>query len=149
MEPLRKYHDAVSVAGLFARTTNADEANPATGRIPALWGRFFAENVMGATPHRDPAEMRNFGVYSNYESNAQGAFDVTAGVAVTEGATVQIESGNYLVFEANGPMPHAVVAAWAAAWQYFEGHPEIKRRYVSDFEAYTSPISATVHVGVD
>ena len=149
MNPLRQHHHAVAVAGLSARTTNADEANPATGRIPALWGRFFGENVMGTTPHRDPAEMRNFGVYSNYESDAQGAFDVTAGVAVTEGATVQIEPGDYLVFEAHGPMPYAVVAAWAAAWQYFEAHPEIKRRYVSDFEAYTSPISATVHIGVD
>ena len=149
MEPLRQHHEAVAVAGISTRTTNAEEAHPATGRIPPLWGRFFGENVMGTTPHRDPAELRNFGVYSNYESDAQGAFDVTAGVAVAEGATVQIEAGDYLVFPADGPMPHAVVGAWAMAWHYFEAHPEIKRRFVSDFEAYTSPVSATVHVGVE
>lgn len=142
MQPTRQHQAALNIADLGVRTTNQEEANPATGRIPALWGRFFGENLMGTTPHRDPADLRNFGVCSGYESDAQGAFDVTAGVAVTAGATVQIEAGDYLVFDDSGPMPQAVVAAWMQVWQYFEAHPEVKRSYRSDFEAYTSPVSA-------
>lgn len=149
MQPTRQHQPAIDVGGLSVRTTNAEEANPATGRIPTLWGRFFGENVMGVTPNRDPSELRNFGVYSAYESDAQGAFDVTAGVAVTDGATVRIEAADYLVFDATGPMPQAVIAAWVQVWQYFQAHPEIKRSYRSDFEAYTGPLAATVHIGVE
>ena len=148
MEPKRQYQPALKIAGPSVRTTNQDEAHPTTGRNPGLWARFFGDNVMGKTPHRDPADLRNFGVYAGYASDAQGAFDVTAGVAVTEGATVQIESGDYLVFDASGPMPQAVVAAWMQAWQYFAANPEVKRSYRSDFEAYTSPVSASVHIGI-
>ncbi len=149
MKPIRQHQDAFAVAGPSVRTSNRQEADPATGRIPGVWAKFFGENVMGQTPHRDMADLRNFGVYSGYESDAQGAFDVTAGVAVTEGATVQIDAGDYMVFDAGGPMPHAVVQAWTKVWQYFEAHPEIRRRYVSDFEAYTSPVSAVICIGVE
>lgn len=148
MEPIRQRQEAFDVAGPSVRTTNGEESNPATGRIPALWGRFFGEDVMGGTPDRDPADLRNFGVYSSYASDAHGAFDVTAGVAVTSGGTVRIEAGDYLVFNASGPMPQAVLAAWTQVWQYFEAHPEIRRRYRTDFEAYTSPVAARVHIGV-
>ena len=149
MDPIRQYQNTFAVAGLTVRTTNREESVPAGGRIPGLWARFFGENVMGRTPHRDTADLRNFGVYSGYESDANGAFDVTAGVAVTEGAAVQVEAGDYLVFDASGVMPQAVLTAWAQAWQYFEAHPEVKRRYRSDFEAYTSPVAAVVCVGVE
>lgn len=50
MEPVRQHRDAIAVAGPSVRTTNNEEGNPATGRIPALWGRFFGENVMSLTP---------------------------------------------------------------------------------------------------
>lgn len=148
MEPLRQHLSAFAVAGPSVRTTNAEEANPATGRIPGLWTGFFRDNVMGLTPHRDTGDLRNFGVYSGYESDVQGAFDVTAGVAVTHGGSVQIEAGDYLVFESSGPMPQAVLGAWMAAWQYFEAHPGVQRRYRSDFEAYSSPVNVAVYIGV-
>lgn len=148
MEPLRQHLNAFSVAGPSVRTTNADEARPATGRIPGLWAGFFRDNVMGLTPHRDATDLRNFGVYSGYESDVTGAFDVTAGVAVTQGGSAQIEAGDYLVFKANGPMPQAVLGAWMAAWQYIEAHPQVRRRYVSDFEAYSSPVDVAVYIGV-
>ncbi|MES2529430.1 MAG: effector binding domain-containing protein [Pseudomonadota bacterium] len=148
MDPLRQHVNAFAIAGPSVRTTNADEASSASGRIPGLWARFFRDNVMSLTPHRETADLRNFGVYSGYEADAHGAFDVTAGVAVTEGGNVEVEAGEYLVFETHGLMPQAVLGAWTAAWQYFEAHPEIQRRYVSDFEAYSSPVDVAVYVGV-
>ena len=87
-------------------------------------------------------------LYANYESDAHGAFDVTAGVAVAQGGTVQVEAGDYLVWSGHGKMPQAVLGAWQRIWQHFEAHPEIRRRYVSDFEAYTSPTEVKISIGV-
>ena len=148
MQPDRQHLESIAVAGLTARTTNGAESDPSTAHLAALWGRFFAENVMQTTPNRSP-DPRNFGVYSGYESDASGAFDVTAGVAVTDGATVTIEAGDYLVFKAEGAVPMSVIAAWQRVWQYFEDHPDIKRRHATDFEAYSSPTQAAVYIGVE
>ncbi|MGP1682024.1 MAG: GyrI-like domain-containing protein [Giesbergeria sp.] len=147
MTPLRQHQDAFSVAGFATRTTNHAERDPQTALIAPLWGRFFAENVMGQTPNRS-TDLRNFGVYSGYESDAHGAYDVTLGVAVTQGATITIEAGDYLVFPADGPVPMSVISAWKCVWQYFEAHPEVQRRYRTDFEAYSSPTEAAVYIGV-
>ena len=53
--------------------------------------------------------------------------------------TVRIEAGDYLVFSGQGEMPQMVLAVWQSIWQYFEAHPEIRRTYRSDFEAYSGP----------
>jgi predicted transcriptional regulator YdeE len=148
MEPLRQHRDAFAVAGLTIRTTNDEEIDPATARIGALWGRFFADPRLQAPPHRTD-HAHNYGVYSNYESDALGAFDVTAGVAVAQGGTAQVEAGDYLVWSGDGEMPQAVLGAWQRIWAYFEAHPEVRRRYVSDFEAYTSPTDVKVYIGVE
>ena len=148
MEPIRRHHDAFHVAGLTVRTTNREESDPATARIGALWNRFFAEQTYAATPHRT-ADARIFSVYSAYESDADGAFDVTAGVAVTGGeGGIAVEAGDYLVFEGQGEMPQMVIATWQRIWQYFEAHPDVARRYRSDFEAYEGPDKVAIHIGV-
>jgi predicted transcriptional regulator YdeE len=148
MEPTRQHQDAFSVAGISVRTTNREEGNPDTARIGALWQRFFGEETYAATPHRT-ADTRIFSVYSAYESDAHGAFDVMAGVAVSGGTnSVAIEAGDYLVFNGQGEMPHMVIAAWQRIWQYFEAHPEVVRTYRSDFEAYEGPDKVSIHIGV-
>jgi predicted transcriptional regulator YdeE len=146
-EPIRQHHDAFTVAGLTARTTNREEGDAATARIGGLWARFFSEGVMDL-PHRT-ADDRNFGVYSRYESGVHGAFDVTAGVAVSQGGTVQVRAGDYLVFSGQGELPQAVLDVWQCIWTYFDAHPSIIRRFESDFEAYTSPTEFTVWIGVE
>lgn len=148
MEPAREHIDGFAVAGHTARTANREERDPATARIGALWGRFFADPALQSLPQRSDS-AHNYGVYSNYESDAQGAFDVTAGVAVTQGGTVLVEGGDYLVWSGTGPMPRAVLGAWQRIWAYFEAHPEIRRRHVSDFEAYTSPTDVKIWIGVE
>ena len=96
-----------------------------------------------------------FGVYSGYASDQHGAFDVTAGVAAPanhqalQGATtVDIEAGTYLVFEAEGQMPQLVIDAWGAVWRYFADHPQVQRRFGTDFEAYSGPYYVALHIGV-
>lgn len=148
LEPTRESIAAFSVGGLKTRTTNTAEMNPATAQLGRLWSQFFSQDVMGKTPGRT-ADPRNFGVYAQYESDASGAFDVTAGVSVTQGATVEVEAGDYLVFKAEGAVPMSVVAAWQRVWQYFEEHPGTVRRYRTDFEAYSSPTEAAVYIGIE
>ncbi|MDR6454312.1 GyrI-like domain-containing protein [Variovorax paradoxus] len=148
MEPVRRHHDAFQVAGLTVRTTNREENDPATARIGTLWDRFFSEETYRTTPGRT-GDARLFGVYSSYESDAHGAFDLTVGVAVSGAAdSVALEAGNYLVFSGQGEMPQMLIATWQRIWQYFEAHPEIVRRYRSDFEAYEGPDKVAIHIGV-
>jgi predicted transcriptional regulator YdeE len=143
--------DAFSVTGFQARTTNAAEQNPHTGKIGGLWQQFFGSSLFQPT-------AGVVGVYSNYESDAFGAFDVTAGVpseAIASGTapantqTVQIQAGQYLVFRGKGAMPQAVIDAWIQVWQHF-GLPrtDVARVYATDFEQYIAADEVAVHIGV-
>lgn len=148
MQPQLQRLDSFQVAGLTARTTNRDESDPQAARIGTLWDRFFGERIYEKTPHRVD-DMRLYGVYSGYEADVHGAFDITTGVAVADGpASVRIEGGNYLVFSAKGEMPQMVIDLWETIWAYFEAHPETQRRYRSDFEAYSGPDEVAIHIGV-
>ncbi|MBT2322477.1 GyrI-like domain-containing protein [Variovorax paradoxus] len=146
-QPQLQRHEAFTIAGLTVRTTNRDENDPQCARIGKLWTRFFDERAY-ERPHRIN-DMRLYSVYSAYESDAAGAFDITTGVAVSDGpATVRIEAGDYLVFSGQGEMPQMVLAVWQSIWQYFERHPEVRRTYRSDFEAYSGPDQVAIHIGV-
>lgn len=148
MQPQLQRLDPFKVAGLTARTTNRDESDPQAARIGTLWDRFFGERIYEKTPHRVD-DMRLYGVYSGYEADVHGAFDITTGVAVADGpASVRIEGGDYLVFSAKGQMPQMVIDLWDTIWAYFDAHPEIQRRYRSDFEAYSGPEEVAIHIGV-
>jgi predicted transcriptional regulator YdeE len=143
--------EAFSVTGFQARTTNAAEQNPQTRKIGGLWQHFFGSSLFQPT-------AGVVGVYSNYESDAMGAFDVTAGVSsssLSSGAapantqTVQIQAGEYLVFRGKGAMPQAVIDAWLQIWQHF-GQPrtDMARVYRTDFEQYIGADEVAVHIGV-
>jgi predicted transcriptional regulator YdeE len=139
--------EAFIVTGFQARTTNAAEQNPQTGKIGGLWQQFFGSPLFAPT-------AGVVGVYSNYESDAMGAFDVTAG-AVSSTAkpantqSVQIQAGQYLVFRGKGAMPQAVIDAWMQIWQHF-GQPrtDVERLYQTDFEQYMGADEVAVHIGV-
>ena len=101
-----------SVAGLQVRTLNAAEQQADSARIGPMWQRFYVEGLFDKISPRQ-ADSFVYGVYSNYESDASGHFDVTAGVAL-EGAcadypSVAVQGGDYLVFSAKGAMPDCVI----------------------------------------
>jgi len=151
MEVKQVYVDGFFVSGLRVRTRNSAEQTAETAKIGPLWGRFFDEGLIARIAPQQPASPA-YGVYSGYESDASGAFDVTAGVAVLEPApdyeTIRIEHGQYLVFESKGPMPDAVIGAWQHIWAHFEANPQIERRFITDFEAYTAPETVAVYIGI-
>ncbi|KWT72763.1 MULTISPECIES: effector binding domain-containing protein [unclassified Variovorax] len=148
MQPQLQRHKGFNIAGLTVRTSNHTEQEEHSARIGKLWTRFFDERVYAMTPNR-VEDMRLYGVYSAYESDAHGPFDLTTGVAVSGGpSAVQVEAGDYLVFAGQGQMPQMVLSLWESIRQYFDQHPEIRRNYRSDFEAYSGPDQVAIHIGV-
>lgn len=139
------------ISGLQVRTRNADEADNAKGKIGPLWGQFFAKNL----PETLPAKIGDgkiYGVYSNYESDANGLFNVTAGVAVmaasAELANISIAGGRYMVFECQGEMPAAIIEGWGKVWSYFANSTEHQRLYLTDFEEYQGATQAAIYIGI-
>lgn len=139
------------VAGLQVRTRNADEQQVDTAKIGPMWQRFFSEGWFDRIPARQSASFV-YGVYSGYESDATGYFNVTAGVQVDATSAgcpaVEIEGGDYLVFSAKGEMPDCVIQAWGLIWAYFADNPQTVRRFISDFEVYSAPDSVAIYIGV-
>lgn len=145
---------AFSVAGIAVRTCNRDEMVPERARIGALWDRFFSESWARRLPGPG-ADGRLYGVYSVYESDEHGAFDVTAGVSAAVQADppvgtacVQVLPGDYLVFHREGTMPQMVIDAWGDVWRYFEANPGVQRSFRTDFELYEGPDRVALHIGV-
>jgi predicted transcriptional regulator YdeE len=142
-----------TVRGIRARTINRDEGSPKTAKIPGLWGRFHSEHIADTVPGRVP-DATLYGVYSSYESDASGAYDLTLGVCVSalpqspEFEAVEIEAGDYLVFEGKGPMPRVVIDTWSAIWKHFESEKRFKRKYTTDFEVYRGADEVAIHIAV-
>jgi predicted transcriptional regulator YdeE len=142
----------VTVQGLVVRTRNADEAQPSTARIGALWAEFGQQ----IAPSLAPGAL-TYGVYHHYESNADGMFDVLAGADAQSapfgdalGLTrVDIANGPYLVFETHGAPPQAVIEAWGQIWRYF-ADPECvhQRAYTTDFERYQVDGQIDIYIAV-
>jgi len=147
---------AFSVAGIAVRTRNSEEMSPAIARLGGLWDRFFSQSWERKLPSRGD-DGRIFGVYSGYESNEQGAFNVTAGVAVADpdlaltvpgAARVDIQGGDYLVFTGQGDMPQMVMDTWVRIWHFFAENPQVQRCFSTDFEAYEGPENVAIYIGV-
>ncbi len=141
-----------SVTGIVTRTINADEFNPETAKLGALWGSFFGNGVAEKVENRMP-DSSIFGVYSEYESDATGFYSVTAGVTTRghhspEFTTVDVQGGDYLVFEHRGAMLQAVIDTWARIWAYFESNDEFSRSFLTDFEEYRGADEIAIHIGV-
>ncbi|CRY54169.1 MULTISPECIES: GyrI-like domain-containing protein [Yersinia] len=151
MKPKSEYIKCFCVAGLCVRTKNINEFNSKSARIPGLWTQFYSEGVAERITTRLP-DSPIFGVYSAYESDATGFYDLTIGVSVdkpnSDFENIAIEAGEYLVFEAKGVMPDAIIHTWSNIWSYFEKHPKISRSFLTDFEAYKSPEEAHIYIGI-
>ena len=138
------------IIGLKERTKNEDEMNLQRAKIGALWQNFF-ENIMPTLGETPPTL---YGVYSNYESDAHGEFDVLVGAEGVELAKsreeVVLEEGTYLCFESNGELPQAVIDTWGKIWNYFADEKcQEKRAYKTDFEKYISQNEAKIYIGIE
>lgn len=145
LSPIVKQVESFIVTGFSIRTQNKDEFNEETAKLPNLWQQFYASDLA--------TNAHIYGVYSNYDSDANGFYRVTAGVESSDASaklsTVTIQDGNYLVFQSTGPMPTVVVKTWKRVWEFFETNTEYRRNFISDFEAYSSSDQVAIYIGLE
>ncbi|KAF1021278.1 MAG: hypothetical protein GAK37_03485 [Pseudomonas sp.] len=152
MHDVKETHVAVfRVSGLKVRTRNTDESAPGRGKIGPMWGQFFGEGMYEKIPGKQVGSPV-YGVYSAYESDADGLFDVSAAVA-TDGPAPGFESqviqaGAYRVFEARGAMREAIIQTWQQIWSCFQQPGAPARAYATDFEAYVGDDLVLIHIGL-
>ncbi|TOM26552.1 GyrI-like domain-containing protein, partial [Vibrio parahaemolyticus] len=96
-----------------------------------------------------------FGIYTNYESDFTGAFDVIAcsdtlsPEILSDSVKVNVTSGKYVTFAASGEMPQAVIDLWGKVWSYFSSENCLyKRAYTTDFEYYKSAHEVEISIAV-
>lgn len=155
-----------NIQGISIRTTNANEMNPETAKIAALY-KDFDQNIVVDYQHG----ARVYGVYFDYESDANGLFSVLAGADRIESSTVELQqvkivAGDYLVFKGEGEMPQAVIDTWIKIWDFFsesntsknadkkadkntDDSIQYKRAYKTDFEFYKSESQVEIHIGIE
>lgn len=146
ISPNVKQVESFIVTGFSVRTQNKDEFNEKTAKLPSLWQQFYTSKLA--------TNANIFGVYSNYDSDANAPYTVTAGVETsphsqTELSAVTIKAGNYLVFQGTGPMPAIVVETWKRVWDFFETNTEYRRNFISDFEAYRGSDQVSIYIGLE
>lgn len=122
------------VAGLTARTSNNDENM--TKVIGGLWQQFYTDKIYNSIMHKK--NNCSIGLYSNYETDVNGKYDVTVCCEVSDaenlpvGVEVKtIPAGKYAKFIVRGHVQKAVAEFWAKLWSM-----NLDRRYGYDFEEY-------------
>ncbi len=142
--------DEKQVEGLCVRTTNADEMSPETSRIGNLWQNFYEKIIPNLA-----GDAIVYGVYYDYESDADGEFSVLAGADKLEKSLeenikeVSIKNGSYMVFEAKGDMPQVVIDTWLKIWDYFSAeNAQHRRAYTTDFELYKSQDEIEIYIAI-
>lgn len=142
--------EAFNVVGLRERTSNINEFNPQTAKLPALWDRLHTSQIV-----TQKLNSLIYGVYSDYESDDKGLYTVTAGLEVNDsktisyGYSVSIKRGNYLMFKNTGPMPKSIIETWQTIWHFFDTQSNISRTYETDFEVYIGQEQCAVYIGVN
>ncbi len=147
---------AFRVMGIEARTRNNDEMEPSSAKIPGLWEKFSAESLPGHIPHQaNPGVI--YGLYSDFESDADGAYTLMAGCEVHPGAQPpgtlcvrDVPAARYAVFTSDrGAMPDVVIYTWAAIWEMTPEQLGGERAYTGDFELYDERAVGTRNVQVE
>lgn len=150
MKPVLITDTPRKIIGIEVRTSNADEADSQTARIPALWQKYF--QIAASIPHKKN-EREILGVYTDYESNHTGKYTLMVSSEVEIAESVpgdliarEIPSAKYLVFIAEGEMPGALIKTWMQIWQYFSDTDEFRRAYTADFEVHNLDESSKVEI---
>lgn len=137
---------AFTVIGLAARTTNEVEMAGKEGKIGPLWGELLhggADAIPGVIDQKTI-----YAVYTHYESDETGAYDLILGKSVQPGEkappnmrTVVIPAAHYLVFASADNSAEATRTAWLRVYAYFAKHADRRRAYTFDFEQHSSTSS--------
>ena len=140
------------IYGFSTRTKNSNEMNPKTGKIASIWQKF--DNTVEVN-YKDGERV--YGIYYNYESDANGEFDVLAGYETpnNELDNIKIQKGKYLVFSKtfeetdNNTRVQAIIETWDKVWGYFSNEgSQYKRLYKTDFEFYKGLNEVEIYISI-
>ncbi len=141
--------DSFVIKGLSLTTCNKLEMDPVTAQIP---GHVLLVEANVEIDYQ--AGARAYSVYTNYESDETGTFDVVMGAVDVASASlplaeIKVAAGRYLKFESEGEFPDAVISAWQSVWSYFSA-PNCKhsRAFTTDFEHYESASKVCVYIAL-
>ena len=154
MAPKIVEQPAFTVIGIAARTTNANEMS-GKGVIGQEWARFTKEGSFGKIPNKVDSTI--LAVYTDYESDASGAYTFVLGAKVKSAEAVpagmvakQIPAGRYAIFtSAKGPVEKVVPEAWSRIWALPKSAPGGNRAYRADYELYDGRAADSQHAQVD
>lgn len=142
--------ESKKIEGFRLRTSNAQEMNPITAKIPD-----FVAYVDKNLTIDYKQGSRAYSIYHNYESDLDGEYDVLMGSDNVASSklpleSVEIESGNYLRFEGTGRFPETIIETWQKVWSYFanDNCPN-RRRYTTDFEFYEGPKKISIYIAIE
>lgn len=135
---------AFTVTGLEVRTQNVP--GKADKDIGGLWERFISQEV----GKKIKAKSEFFyALYSGYESDWTGCYNCLVGMDGEKGEgciSRQIPEQTYIVFEAKGELPQAVIETWQIIW---EADKQLNRLYTYDFEKYLGPNEVDIYIAVN
>ena len=141
------------IYGISTRTKNSNEMNPETAKIGAIWQKF---DTTVEVNYKDGERV--YGIYYNFESDANGEFDVLAGYETSNDKLdkATIEKGKYLVFNKtfeetdDNTRIQAIIATWGKIWEYFSNeNSQYKRIYKTDFEYYKSQNEIEIYISIE
>lgn len=140
--------ESFQVIGISIRTTN--ENGQSSQDIPALWQRFFAENIANQIPNK--LDDTIYSVYTDYERDYTKPYTIIIGCKVAHLKEIPpgmvgktIPRGNFLQFTAKGDINKgAVFHEWLKIWSM-----DIQRSYSVDFEVYGEKAKDRQHAEVD
>lgn len=135
------------VVGVRARTKNS--APNMSEIIGGLWNHFYQDGIYSQIPSK--VNDKGLGIYSDYETDFNGEYEIFVGCEVEQEPTTQIEdtsvkiipASNYAKFVVRGNMHQAVANFWSELWEM-----NLDRSYLCDFEEYqnNSIEDAEVHI---
>lgn len=144
------------IVGAEVRTTNRDERDGGTAKIPSLWERVNANKLIDIIPDQLHPTV-TIAAYTRYQSDDTGPYSLIVGAEV-DGLSrvppgmvgITVLAQEYLIFDAAGRMPAAVLTAWSKVWRYFSQPTVLHRSFTTDFERYDSakPDTVELHIAV-
>lgn len=146
----------IKLIGITARTSNAQEMNPATAKIGATMQKFFGSGMQAQIPGRkNPGRV--FAVYTNYESDEHGYYTYFLGEELNDFGnipqgfeTLTIPAQTYVKFTSNpGKMPTVCIDMWQNIWKMQAADLGGKRAYIADFEVYDERSHNPEHAVLD
>ncbi|WMJ21939.1 zinc ribbon domain-containing protein [Paludicola sp. MB14-C6] len=135
-----------TIIGVKATTQNNDPSMPQI--IGGLWQKFYQDGIYASILNK--ASEKAYGIYSDYQANVNGPYQVTVGCEVTNvnsipaNTTIQvIPAGIYAKFIVKGHMQQAVASFWQQVWNI-----PLDRSYLCDFEEYQDDCMENAEINI-